>query len=225
MTYNSILISKDGKLLAMNKPEKPDRLRCSIKNNYYCNFTNPVAIERNFCKCDKIYNAALQSSISAAEDEGIEFKDEVFLISPELHKVRELGIEKFIGQHYSVPSGWEIRVWFELNDGGAWKEISEEHYNISFDPYRRKVALLVRVEEKKENLVDQILNNVPLETKVKVATEMAFINLITELGYRENKAWDEGNEEDMRVLKKLTSLAKEQTKHLLELLTSTTNKG
>lgn len=156
---NAIIISKDGKLLAMNKPEKPDRCHeCdNIANRVY------FLCERcddEYAQAKKDYELALQSSISSAEKEGIEFKDEVFLISPELHKVRELGIEKFIGQHYPVPSGWEIRVEHELyssNDSGVgqpfWQKCSEYEYNIYKDGVVhvnvRKVAILVRVEEKK----------------------------------------------------------------------------
>jgi len=45
---------------------------------------------------------------------------------------------------------------------------------------------------------------------------MAFIHLITELGYREDRGWDEENEEDNRILLKLTKLADEHTGHQMK---------
>ena len=52
--------------------------------------------------------------------------------------------------------------------------------------------------------LDKMLKQIPLKTRLKVSTEMAFINLITELGYRENKMWTEDEDE---ILNKLCSLA------------------
>ncbi len=59
----------------------------------------------------------------------------------------------------------------------------------------------------------EIIESISLETKIKVGNEMAFINLITELGYRPNKMWtDEENE----LLSKLLKLAGEHTKRQLK---------
>jgi len=60
---------------------------------------------------------------------------------------------------------------------------------------------------------NELINNIPLETKIKVGNEMAFINLITELGYRPDRMWtDEENE----LLNKLLKLAGEHTKRQLK---------
>ena len=37
---------------------------------------------------------------------------------------------------------------------------------------------------------EKIVKEIPLKTRIKVANEMAFINLIVELGYREDKNVD-----------------------------------
>lgn len=59
----------------------------------------------------------------------------------------------------------------------------------------------------------KIREEIPLETRIKVATEMAFINLITELGYREDKAWTDDEKE---ISNKIRSLAVDFTKDLME---------
>jgi hypothetical protein len=50
----------------------------------------------------------------------------------------------------------------------------------------------------------EMVKNIPLKTRLKVSTEMAFINLISELGYRENKMW---TEDEDHLLNKLCVLA------------------
>ncbi len=47
---------------------------------------------------------------------------------------------------------------------------------------------------------------------------MAFIHLITELGYRENKSWDENDEKDNEILIKLMKLAKEHTDNQMKTI-------
>lgn len=55
-------------------------------------------------------------------------------------------------------------------------------------------------------VLEKIRKETPLKTRLKVSTEMAFINLISELGYRENKMWTEDEDE---TLNKLCALAKD----------------
>lgn len=52
--------------------------------------------------------------------------------------------------------------------------------------------------------LEKILKETPLKTRLKVSTELAFINLITELGYRDNKMWTDDENE---TLNKLCDLA------------------
>jgi hypothetical protein len=67
--------------------------------------------------------------------------------------------------------------------------------------------------KKSNNLISGIAKNIPLKTKLKVANEMAFINLIVELGYREGKTWTEDENE---LLDKLYKLAQEHTDSILK---------
>lgn len=54
-----------------------------------------------------------------------------------------------------------------------------------------------------------------LDTEIRVSTEIAFLNLIHELGYRESKMWSESEDE---LLKKLMGLAHKQAKEIMELI-------
>jgi len=67
-------------------------------------------------------------------------------------------------------------------------------------------------------LLDKILKETPLDTRLKVSNQAAFINLITELGFRENKSWDEEDEKDNALLLKLTKLANEHTDNQVKTL-------
>jgi len=59
----------------------------------------------------------------------------------------------------------------------------------------------------------KILKETPLNIRLNVINEFAFIDLITELGYREEKAWtDEENE----TLSRLMNLAKKLTLRTLQ---------
>jgi hypothetical protein len=70
----------------------------------------------------------------------------------------------------------------------------------------------------RSDLITKILKETPLEIRLKVSNEMAFIHLITELGYRENKAWDETDDKDNEILNKLMKLAKEHTEHQMKTI-------
>jgi len=67
------------------------------------------------------------------------------------------------------------------------------------------------------NLISEWLEKhpTPLDVRIRVTTQMAFINLITELGYREDKSW--GPDED-ETLNKLIKLANKYTRDVLEEL-------
>lgn len=60
---------------------------------------------------------------------------------------------------------------------------------------------------------EKIVKEIPLKTRIKVANEMAFINLIVELGYREDKMWSDDENE---LLSRLCGLAKEHTDSILK---------
>lgn len=69
--------------------------------------------------------------------------------------------------------------------------------------------------KKSKNLISDIAKNVPLKTRIKVSNEMAFINLIVELGYREDKMWTDDENE---LLDKLSVLAQEHTDSILKYI-------
>ena len=58
----------------------------------------------------------------------------------------------------------------------------------------------------KDNIIEKILSEIDLRTKLKVNNEFAFVNLLTELGYRKDKLWTD-YENDM--LDKIFDLASE----------------
>ena len=70
--------------------------------------------------------------------------------------------------------------------------------------------------------LNKILKTIPLKTRIKVANEMAFIDLIVKLGYREEKMWDESEDE---LLSKLCSLAEEHTSSILKEIDGWTKDG
>jgi hypothetical protein len=65
----------------------------------------------------------------------------------------------------------------------------------------------------KSKIVEDILKRTPLKTRIKVDMQAAFINLITELGYRESKSWTEDEEP---ILQKLTEIANKTTDYIME---------
>ena len=61
-------------------------------------------------------------------------------------------------------------------------------------------------------ILDKILKSIPLKNRFEVSIQMTFIDLLTKLGYREDKSWTD--EEDNK-LRKLRSLAEKLSKELL----------
>ncbi len=56
---------------------------------------------------------------------------------------------------------------------------------------------------------------IPLEIRLKVANEMAFISLLSTLGFRENKMWTDDEDE---LLSKLIEAAKKHTNDQLKCI-------
>jgi len=69
----------------------------------------------------------------------------------------------------------------------------------------------------RSEICERILKSIPLETRLKVGNEMAFINLIVELGYREDRMW---SDEEDELLTKLMDLAKQHTDDTLKEIES-----
>lgn len=65
-------------------------------------------------------------------------------------------------------------------------------------------------------------NPIPLDTRIRVSSQMAFINLITELGYREDKMWTPDEDE---LLNKLMNLAEKHTQDILNEIKECKDEG
>lgn len=68
----------------------------------------------------------------------------------------------------------------------------------------------------KSEFFEKILKEVPLETRFKVLLEMFYINLITDLGFRKDKMWNENDKEDMDLLNKILETAKKDSESFVE---------
>ena len=60
--------------------------------------------------------------------------------------------------------------------------------------------------EEEDNLIEKILSEIDLRTKLKVNNEFAFVNLLTDLCYRKDKLWTDDEDE---ILSRLIDLASE----------------
>jgi len=67
----------------------------------------------------------------------------------------------------------------------------------------------------KSEIVNRIRMKIGLKTKLKISNQMAFISLITDMGYREDKMW---SDEDEHILHKICKLADQHTQNQLELI-------
>lgn len=67
--------------------------------------------------------------------------------------------------------------------------------------------------KRSKNLISELTKNIPLKTRLNVSNEMAFIDLIVELGYRESKMW---TDDEKDILSKLRELSRKHTESILE---------
>lgn len=74
----------------------------------------------------------------------------------------------------------------------------------------------------RSKVVERLMANMPLETELRVSTEMSFINLLTELGFREDKMWTPDEDE---LLSKLMKLAHELTDDNMKHIEKWVNEG
>jgi hypothetical protein len=65
----------------------------------------------------------------------------------------------------------------------------------------------------RSKVLEKILKETPLEVRLNTSNEMAFIVILTELGFRDGNMWSEADDE---LLKKLCEFAKKHTKYQLE---------
>jgi hypothetical protein len=75
-----------------------------------------------------------------------------------------------------------------------------------------------------EAKINEILKKVPLSTRLKVANQLAMIELLTTMGYREDKSWGEEEDEKLKILTKAAQeLAAKQMRILEPLIETLTN--
>lgn len=67
----------------------------------------------------------------------------------------------------------------------------------------------------KSKQLNNLIKDIPIEIILKVYNEMAFINLITELGYRKDKMWTDDEKE---LYNKIQTLAKKHTDDILDII-------
>ena len=67
----------------------------------------------------------------------------------------------------------------------------------------------------KAEIRQKISDSISLNTKIKVLNEFAFIDLLTELGYRKDKMW---SEDEQPILDKLIGCANKHMEDIMELL-------
>jgi|AntRauTorcE11897_2_1112592.scaffolds.fasta_scaffold09027_8 hypothetical protein len=68
---------------------------------------------------------------------------------------------------------------------------------------------------KRSKVIDKLIKETPLEVRLKVDNEMAFITLLSELGLRDDKMWTKDEDE---MLSKLIDFAKKHTQYQLETI-------
>lgn len=70
----------------------------------------------------------------------------------------------------------------------------------------------------RSEIINKIMDAITIDTKIKIGNQMAFINLIHELGFRENKMWpsDEADHPDNELLKNIILLSDAHTERQME---------
>lgn len=64
-----------------------------------------------------------------------------------------------------------------------------------------------------KNIISEFCKEIPLLTRIQVNNEFAFIRMLSELGFREAKAWTPDEDE---LLNKLMNLARENTINIMD---------
>jgi len=67
-------------------------------------------------------------------------------------------------------------------------------------------------------IIENILMEIPLQTKIGVAMQLEYMGILSDLGLRECKSWGDDENE---LLSKLMELAKKQTERIMEILNET----
>ena len=67
----------------------------------------------------------------------------------------------------------------------------------------------------KSNILDTLLKETSLDIRFEVSIQAAFIDLLSELGYREDKMWTDDEDE---ILIKISHLAKELSKDHIRII-------
>lgn len=69
-----------------------------------------------------------------------------------------------------------------------------------------------------EDLLTRILEDIPLDTEIRVSIEMGVINFLVDSGFREEKMWNENDEKEMKLLCKIIDFSKALTEDIMEAI-------
>jgi len=67
----------------------------------------------------------------------------------------------------------------------------------------------------RSKLLTKLISEIPLSTSLKVINQMAFIDFLTEMGFREDKMWTD-KEDDF--LEQLSTFSTKHTEHIIRVL-------
>ena len=76
----------------------------------------------------------------------------------------------------------------------------------------------------KDDAINELLKNIPLETEIHVAIEMGLITFIHDNGFREEKMWNDNNEEDNKLLASIGNFSDELTSEIINMITKSKDK-
>lgn len=70
----------------------------------------------------------------------------------------------------------------------------------------------------KDNALNEILKTIPLDIKIHTEIEMGLITFIHDNGFREEKMWNENNEDDNKLLASICNFSDKLTSELIDII-------
>lgn len=70
----------------------------------------------------------------------------------------------------------------------------------------------------KDNALNEILKTIPLDIEIHTAIEMGLITFIHDNGFREEKMWNENNEDDNKLLASICNFSDKLTSELIDII-------
>jgi len=108
---------------------------------------------------------------------------------------------------YEYPQGF---LGYNEDRGENCVILSEDYFEIT-DEKPKLVKSVI------SDYLDKVADEIPLETKIGIPVEMFMMNLLVELGYREDKAWTD-SEEDILEMRKLREVSGKLTKTIMKTI-------